>query len=422
MPTILFLETNPAGNGCRAMRHAQDWGYRAHFLTRDPAQYEQLSNCPTEIADEVITVDTLDIAKLLRPQYSSDVVATIAFDELRVIPAAVLGEYLGTLHNPPIRGLVNARFKDRMRTRLAGTQHAVRHDVVALADRIRDSPVGYPCVIKPVDEAGSTGVRVCGDPDEFRAGVETVRKMAVAPNRRGYRITPALLIEEYVVGEEYSAELVWSHRNSAWRLVGFTRKHISPAPWCLEIGELFPHSFGRQKDRRVLQQLRDCLHQIGLRATAAHVEFRLVDEDVRVIDVNPRSAGDRIPDLVQYATGVDLVALHLAAHLGTADALLDRTAHRGYAGVRYLVPPHPGTVVGYDIAPDDDGALIDLRTAPTPLTALPPTSNSAQTVQVVAGAEAPEEVDRALTRHAARVTHRYVTAAEPWRTEDEKAA
>jgi predicted ATP-grasp superfamily ATP-dependent carboligase len=413
MATVLFLDTNPGGNGTRAMRHASAWGFRTQFLTRDRGEYDSLHDSPIEVADEVVVVDTLDVVKLLRLDYPEDVVATIAFDELRAIPAAVLGSYLGTAYNPPVPGLVNARFKDRLRARLAGTRHAMRHAVFPLASAPASSPIGYPCVVKPVDEAGSRGVRVCRDPSGFRAGVEALRLMTSAPYHRGYRITAVGLVEEYISGDEYSAELVWSQRDGDWRLIGFTRKHISPAPWCLEMAELFPHRFARDQHKSLLCQLRGCLKLLGLRGTVAHVEFRLTDGQVNIIDVNPRSAGDRIPDLVQHVTGVDLVALHLAAHLGTADALLDRAAPRGFAGVRYLVPPRPGTVVGFDIAPGHDGGLIDLRTVPTPVTISEVTSNSAQTVQIVAGGRSVEDVDRALAQHAARVRHCYSSSSAP---------
>jgi hypothetical protein len=409
MTVILFLESNPGGNGIRAMRQAQQWGYQAQFLTRNLAEYHGFSPSPTEVADEVIVVDTLDIMKLLRLSYPKDVVATMAFDDLRVVPAALLGAYLGVPHNPSVRGLLNVRYKDRTRTLLNSTQFGLRHVICNLQDAPSESPIGYPCVVKPVDEAGSTGVRVCEDGAGFRLAVETIREMAARPNRRGYCLIPSLLVEEFVVGNEYSAEIVWSVRENDWRLIGFTRKQISPAPWCLETGELFPHSFDDNLSVRVFHQLRACLRLLELQGSLVHFEFRLRGDKVCVIEVNPRSAGGRIPDLVRHALGIDLVTLQLAAHLGTADTLLDHAQLNACAGVRYLTPPHPGTVSGFDIAPLVDTALVDIRTVATPVHVAQATSNTAQTVEVVVRADSPAAVDQALERHAARITHRYAT-------------
>jgi hypothetical protein len=396
-PTILFLDSNSAGN-------------RTRFLARQPEEYRGMHHNPLAVADEVTVVDTLDVVKLLRHDYS-DVVATIAFDELRVVQAAMLAESLAVPHYPPVPGLVNVRFKDRMRSVLDGTRHALPYAVCRLADAPATSPIGYPCVVKPIDEAASTGVRVCHGIDDYAAAVDVLRALVGEPNSRGYRLIPTFLVEEYVDGDEYSAELVWSTRQQDWRLIGFTQKRITLPPWCLEIGELFPHRFDGDLGDRVLADLRDCLRLLGLRETVIHLEFRMRGDRPYVIDVNPRSAGDRIPDLVEHALGVDLVALHLAAHLGRADALLDSAEDRGFVGVHYVVPPRAGMIDSFEITPSDDPALLDLRTVPTPVEVGPPISNSVQTAQIVARGDSPAEVLDRLARHAARITHRYGAAA-----------
>lgn len=414
MATVLFLDTNSAGNGTRAMRHAQAWGYRAHFLARQPDEYANMHHDPLAVADEVTVVDTLDAVKLMRLDYGDDVVATIAFDELRVVQAALLAKHLGVSTGPTVAGAVNVRFKDRTRRLLAGTSVGVRYVVCPLSDAPATSPIQYPCVVKPIDEAASTGVRVCRDDAEFMSAVDALRDLQSRPNNRGYALISNFIVEEYIDGDEYSAELVWSTRENDWRLIGFTKKTITPPPWCLEIGELFPHHFEESLGEHILSELRACLQVLGLHGTVVHLEFRLRDGQPYVIDVNPRSAGDRIPDLVENALGVDLTALHLAAHLGTADDLLDQAEHRCYAGVHYVVPPHKGVVTGFDINVMDDPGLVDIRTVPTPFEVGEPTSNSVETAQIVVRADTPAKVLNQLKLHSARIEHHYLgTASGP---------
>src|SRR5207237_1315667 len=64
--------------------------------------------------------------------------------------------------------------------------------------------IGFPVVVKPADGTGSRGVRLCCDPAEVRdhtAGLLTRRR-----NERGQPTIPAVLVEEYVEGPEFSVE------------------------------------------------------------------------------------------------------------------------------------------------------------------------------------------------------------------------
>jgi biotin carboxylase len=407
MGTVLVLETNSIGNGVKSLRFAKNLGLRTHFLCRTPSAYERLPVTPFDVADEVDVVETFDMTKLLRVvEGRTDYVAVLAFDEMRVVQAALVGQYLGVPHNPTPAAMVRVRFKDQLRQALAGTRWAVRHQVVPLTTET--SPIGYPCVVKPVDEAGSVGVTLCYDDGDFERAMEVLRTVTAGPNWRGYHLLQVALVEEMLPGEEFSAEMVWSAARNDWQLIGFTTKELIERT-AAEVGHCFPHLVEPELEERIVAELRACLRVLDLRDTLVHVEFRLSGERFSLIEVNPRPAGNRIDDLVNHVTGVSLVELHLAAHLGTAEEVLRRARPRGYAGVRFLLPERPGTVraLHVDPAPDAHHDLVEVHTVDTPREIGPDLSNDTYLGYVLARGDSPAAVSKLIDRHVGRVRAEY---------------
>jgi biotin carboxylase len=412
MPTVLVLETNSSGTGTKALRLAKDLGLRTHFICRSPDEYAAHPVRPTDVADEVDVADTYDVAKLLRiVDGRTDYVAVVTYDELRVVQAALVGHYLGLPHNPSPAAMVRTRFKDRMRRALSNTRWAIRHEVVPLT--ATTSPIGYPCVVKPVDEAGSLGVTVCHDDADFTHAIAVLRAVTGKPTWRGNTPLETGLVEELLPGDEFSAELVWSTEQDDWVVVGVTAKQLSDR-CTAEVGHIFPHRFPPGVAEHVDAELAGCLRHLGLRDTVVHMEFRLSGGRFSLIEVNPRPAGQRLNELVELTTGVSLVALHLAAHMGEADNLIRRMRPGGYAGMRFLLPDRPGTVHRLHVAPAPD-ALEDevvLHTVPTPREIGVDMNNGSRLGYVLARGESPEELTRILDRHIARIRPDYAPAVD----------
>ena len=119
--TVLFVETNSSGNGTRAMQCAQARGLRAHFLTRTPSEYRRHDPSPLDVADEVTVVESFDVPQLMRVAAGRRYAAVLAFDELRIVQAVLLGELCGAPYNPPLESVLNAP-RDVHKERVADVQ------------------------------------------------------------------------------------------------------------------------------------------------------------------------------------------------------------------------------------------------------------------------------------------------------------
>jgi biotin carboxylase len=365
----LFIEAGMSGYGARAADCARALGYRPVLLARNPAEYAASVIDPRPYMDEVVTVDTFDAAKLLRLVIERRPGAVIAYEDFRLLHGALLGAYAGRRDPALIEGLVNVRFKDRMRARLAGTEFDHPYAVHELADGLpRASSVGYPCVVKPVDDGGSTGVRICADEAQFADAMAELARMLVAPNNRGFRSTPAILVEAFIPGQEYSAELAYDPAAARWHLIGVTRKLVTEPPFCVEVGHAFPAALAPEVRARIADALERLLTHLELRDTTAHVEFKLDGERLRIIEVNPRVGVDMIAELVESALGVDMISIIVRLQAGhSIDGMLVPTRDL-VAGVRFVVPPKPGVLTELRVPPEPVPGEVRRVMAPLPRT------------------------------------------------------
>ncbi|WP_157721869.1 ATP-grasp domain-containing protein [Tumebacillus avium] len=341
---VFIIESNSSGSGLSAILQAKRLGYSTHFLTCQPEKYQSFDVNPMEAADQCTLIDTNDVIKLLHFMADKQPLAVLTFDDFHVFQAAIVAAQHGLVHTG-LDGLVNVRFKEktRMFTNVSGAGQPVLFEVRE-PDEIDQLPsFGLPCVVKPLDESGSTGVRVCYSKQDFQAAMQAISVMETV-KKSGYKRAGKVLIEEYVEGDEYSAEMIWDAKAGLWQLIGYTKKYIT-LPYCIEVAHSFPYSFGNDMDDSVLAVIRSWLGSLKFLNSAAHVEFKITANGVpALMEVNPRPAGGMINELVRYAQGRDNSAALLDLHLGRALPDFPKLLKGKCATVHFLVPKEHGTV------------------------------------------------------------------------------
>lgn len=342
MNELIFVESVASGHGPLSIPIAKECGFSVTFFAKDPTFYRAWGvDNPLGAVDRLVVVDTDDpiaMAAHVRPDRTR---AILALDDFHLIPASELAARFGLPH-PSVEGLRNTRHKDRTRARIAARTgerpKSVPFDIDAEPG---ESPVGYPCVIKPSDGTASVGVRVCRSRAELDAAVRDLRSKWLTV--RGYALSRTWLVEEYVDGPEFSAELVWT--GAQWHLLGVTKKLLSPEPHCIEIGHVFPAPISAAMHDAVLAACRRWLDAVGLAFGGAHVEFRMSRGEPVLMEVNPRLGGDMLPELIRLSTGFDELRDLFLQHAGMPRAIdPERVAPKRHAAIRFLLPERAGNV------------------------------------------------------------------------------
>jgi len=332
-----FIESNTTGTGKQFLTAARKARLCPALLTADPTRYQGFDDSLVK----VVTVNT-----------SSE---SAVFEKCRSMRAAAGGlagvwssseYYIGMAANiarrmnlpgPSPTAVRNCRNKELESLSDAGVLVPSCRGVSSIRGAIAAaSQLGWPVIVKPIKGTGSVGVKLCWTEDEVRQHARALLRQR--RNERGQGVLRRILVQEYVVGQEYSVETFNTE------IVGITRKHLGAAPYFVEVGHDYPAALGKRDLAALAQVSRDALSALGLGWGPAHIELRLTPKGPSIIEVNPRLAGGFIPELVRLATGIDLVSATVRLAAGRPVKLVAK--HREYASIRFVLPHSNGTLVG----------------------------------------------------------------------------
>ncbi|MFE1937131.1 ATP-grasp domain-containing protein [Streptomyces sp. NPDC059474] len=355
MAHLLVVESWVGSMSRLLPRAIRESGHEFTFLTRDLHHY--LRSAPEGTAHpllgarNVITADTNDTEALL-PEVER-LHAVFGFDgaitscDYYLPTVARIAGHLG-LPGPAPEAVQNACRKDATRRVLAeagvpGPRFAVHEEWADIARAAGE--IGYPLVVKPVDLCAGMYVRRVDDESQLASAFAALADFPV--NARGQRRTPAVLLEELLDGPEVSVETV--SYGGAVHVVGVTDKSVGGAPAFIETGHMFPAALTAVDTAAAEQTAVGALKALGLTdGVVAHTEIKLTSAGPRVVEVNPRPAGNRITELVRHVTGTDLAAACVDVALGRApDPRRTDTGLRS-AAIGFLVPERTGTLASLD--------------------------------------------------------------------------
>jgi biotin carboxylase len=339
MSRVAIVE--PGSSGLWLLDRAAALGYEPVVLTA-AAGGRQVPEAHLAHARHVEVVDTNDddavVSAVERLHGEEPISAVVPGLEYYVPLAARLGDSLSV----PGLGLSTAlvmRHKHQMRAAVAAAGiDQPRFALVRTAEELAGAlaEVGLPAVVKPVDQAGSMNVRKVST----QAEAADALAQALASWHPDLKIgsMPAALVEEYVVGPEYSVE--GYVENGQVQVLAVTRKLLGPEPYFVEAGHVLPGDLSPQRTAELGRYVSRVVAALGQTMGVFHAEARLTERGPLVIEVGARLAGDRIPRLLYLALGVDMADVMLRCHLGVPNEPAPADPPAGpHAGVRYFLRP-----------------------------------------------------------------------------------
>jgi biotin carboxylase len=350
--TVAAIEMGLLPFGVDPFRAGREQGLRTLLVTADPGGYRRSATARASIeryVDEVVAADTTSPAAIIAALAGRPPDGVFSVNDYSVVAVAEVAHHFGL---PGLRVAAAGNARDKLRCRRLCTDAGVPVPrwawVRSAAEAARAATeIGPPCVVKPMSEAASIGVRLCRAPDEAARHYEVLA--ATTTDRRGQPRPPGALVEEYLLGCEVSVEVLYL--DGAHRVVGVTDKSLGPHPHFVEVGEAFPSVLPRSTQDACARVAIGALRAIGHDFGAAHVEVKVTAAGPRLVEVNARMPGAQITRLIHEATGVNLPAQAIRLHTGRPASLA--ATRGGGAASRCLSSPRRGVVAavhGADLA------------------------------------------------------------------------
>ena len=270
-------------------------------------------DCPGgEAADEFHNVSTTDFDAILEVAKTRHVDGIMTYASDPAAPTvAYVGNELGLPSNPYESVRILAR-KDLFREFLA--KHGF-HTPKAVSSYKLDEAVEaaadleFPIVVKPVDSSGSKGVTRLYEREKLAEAFEYAL---------GFSREKKVVLEEFVDMDRYqiAGDGFVYQGQLAFRC--FANEHFDTL--CndlVPIGESFPSVFTEAEEAEVHAETQRLMDLLAIDFCALNFDVR-IDKQGRVflMEIGPRNGGNLIPEVIRYATGVDLIKYTVDAALG----------------------------------------------------------------------------------------------------------
>ena len=176
------------------------------------------------------------------------------------------------------------------------------------------SNFSMPIIVKPTDRSGSRSINKIENWEEVESG----KLKEAIENAIEVSFEKMAIIEEYIDGEEFSAESI--SYNGKHTLLAITRKRTTGAPHFIETGHIQPAGINNNMLEKVQKEVFAGLNSLQITNGASHAEFKITpDGKVKIIEIGARMGGDCIgSDLVKISTGYDFLKMVIDVALGKA--------------------------------------------------------------------------------------------------------
>jgi len=250
-------------------------------------------------------------------KYDVDAIVTAATDKPLVMMARIAEKYGFPFFSVDTACWSTDKYQMKQRF-LEGGIPCAKGRLVQFVEETED--MAYPVIVKPRDNSGSRGVKLC------RTREELVASLAEALE---YSKLDSVLVEEYIEGQEYSIEGL--HYDGKSEIIQFTEKKTTEFPYNVELGHKQPANLTEeQKDaiREIICKISVAIH---FENCPSHTELKINERGIFVIETSPRLGGDFITStLVPLSTGINmedqLLNIALGDSVDTKTGRIDRAS------------------------------------------------------------------------------------------------
>ena len=290
-----------------AIKEAKRLGY--YVITCDYCP----NNPGHRFADEYHNVSTTDMKAVLQLARELHIDGIVAYASDPAAPtAAYVAEKMG-LPTSPYKSVEILSNKDLFRAFLQN--NGFNSPMAKGFSNIKEAKAStelfnLPVMIKPVDSSGSKGITKLINWSDLDTAIEEALS---------YSRSKRFIIEEFIVkkGHQISGDAFSINGRLAFSCFGNEFYGPKGDKDFAPLGECWPFQMEQRYIDDLSEQLQRLFTLLGMQSNAYNVEAIVgQDEKVYLLEVGARSGGSLIPQVIEYATGVNLVTYVIKASMG----------------------------------------------------------------------------------------------------------
>lgn len=182
----------------------------------------------------------------------------------------------------------------------------------------------WPVIVKPTDSAGSKGVTRVDRLEDLEAALKVAFE---------HSLSGRVIVEEFIEKQGCSSDSDCFSVDGQLKFVSFSAQRFdedAPNPYTPSAYS-WPSTFTKEQETELTSEIQRLLTLLGMRTSIYNIETRVgVNGKPYIMEVSPRGGGNRLAEMVRFATGVDLITNAVRAAIGQEVVDVEQKPYEGH--------------------------------------------------------------------------------------------
>jgi biotin carboxylase len=304
-------------------------------------------NIAHKYSDEYCNVSIVDKDAVLEVAQRLKINGIMSFAcDPGVVAASYVQNKMGLPSFGPFESVEILQNKDKFRAFL--TEHGFNVPKAkgynAKSDALADiNSFDYPVIVKPTDSAGSKGVTRVDNPEQLEPALDYAF---------GHSIKGNIIIEDFIVKKGCSSDTDSYSENGKLKFVSFCAQRFdanatnpyTPAAYS------WPSTFTAEEEAYLTSEIQRLITLLGMNTSVYNIEVRVAPNGKPyIMELTPRGGGNRLCEMLRYATGVDMITAITRAMVGDDPGVIEQRPYNGHWAEIILHADESGIFQSLDI-------------------------------------------------------------------------
>ena len=307
-------------------------------------------NIAHKYSDEYVNVSIIDKETVLKIAKEKEIDGIMSFG---VDPGVVTASYVQNQMNLPSFGPYESveilQNKDKFRKFLLenGFNVPKAKGFSSVKEALADlSWYEFPVIVKPTDSAGSKGVTRVDKIEELQLALEHAFNHSIKGN---------IIVEEFIEKKGCSSDSDSFSLNGQLKVVTFSAQRFDDKalnPYTPSAYS-WPSTFTKEEETYLTSEIQRLLTLLQMKTSIYNIETRIgTNGKPYIMEVSPRGGGNRLSEVVRYATGVDMITACTRAAVGDTICDIQQKNYDGHWAEIVLHANNSGIFKGLEILED----------------------------------------------------------------------
>lgn len=307
-------------------------------------------NIAHKFSDEYVNVSIIDKEAVLRVAQEKQIDGIMSFGvDPGVVSASYVQNQMGLPSFGPFESVEILQNKDKFRAFL--TEHGFNvpkaKGYTKAEDAMADAAIGdYPIIVKPTDAAGSKGVTRVDEPSQLKAAVEYAFEKSISGH---------IIIEDFIEKQGCSSDTDSFSVDGKLKFVSFCAQRFdlnatnpyTPAAYS------WPSTFTNEQEAYLTSEIQRLITLLGMKTNVYNIETRVgTNGKPYIMELTPRGGGNRLCEMLRYATGVDMITAMTRYIVGDSVPAIEQMPYNGHWAEIILHADESGTFERLEISKD----------------------------------------------------------------------